>query len=127
MNSSVLLRVSGFQSPHHLGWLLLFCFVCFLGLHLWHMEVPRLGVKLELQLLAYTTVTATSDPSRVCNLHYSSWQHLTLNQLSEARDRTQNLMVPSCIRFPCATTGTPGGSLYYLSLKMNTLLRCGLT
>ena len=30
------------------------CF-CFLGLNLWHMEVPRLGVQLELQLLAYTT------------------------------------------------------------------------
>ena len=32
-----------------------FLFNIFLGLHLWHMEVPRLGVKLELQLLAYTT------------------------------------------------------------------------
>ena len=30
-------------------------FVCFLGPHPWHMEVPRLGVQLELQLLAYTT------------------------------------------------------------------------
>ena len=29
----------------------------FLGPHPWHMEVPRLGVELELQLLAYTTVT----------------------------------------------------------------------
>jgi len=29
-----------------------FVFV-FLGLHPWHMEVPRLGVELELQLLAY--------------------------------------------------------------------------
>ena len=28
------------------------------GLHLWHMEVPRLGIRLELQLLAYTTTTA---------------------------------------------------------------------
>ena len=31
----------------------LFCFclfVCFLGPHLWHVEVPRLGVELELQL-----------------------------------------------------------------------------
>ena len=27
----------------------------FLGLHPWHMDVPRLGVELELQLLAYTT------------------------------------------------------------------------
>ena len=28
---------------------------CFLGLHLWHMEVPRLGVKMQLQLPARTT------------------------------------------------------------------------
>ena len=37
-------------------------FFCFLGLHLQHMEVPRLGVKLELQLPAYTTATAMQDP-----------------------------------------------------------------
>ena len=29
-------------------------------LHLWHIEVPRLGVKSELQLLAYATATATA-------------------------------------------------------------------
>ena len=29
--------------------------------------VPRLGAKLDLQLLAYATATATSDPSCVCN------------------------------------------------------------
>ena len=34
----------------------------FLGLHLWHMEVPRLGVESELQLPAYTTATAMPDP-----------------------------------------------------------------
>ena len=28
---------------------------CFLGLYLWHMEVPRLGDESELQLLAYAT------------------------------------------------------------------------
>ena len=44
----------------------------FKGLHPWHMEVPRLGVKLDPQLPAYTTATATPDPSRVCNLHGSS-------------------------------------------------------
>ena len=33
----------------------------FLGLRLWHVEVPRLGVELDLQLLAYTTATATPD------------------------------------------------------------------
>ena len=31
-----------------------FCFICFLGPPLWHMEVPRQGVELELQLPAYT-------------------------------------------------------------------------
>ena len=36
----------------------------FLGPRLCHVEVPRLGVKLELQLLTYTaaTATATQDP-----------------------------------------------------------------
>ena len=34
----------------------------FLGPHPQHMEVSRLWVKLELQLLAYTTATATWDP-----------------------------------------------------------------
>ena len=28
--------------------------------HLWYMEIPRLGVKSELQLLAYTTATANT-------------------------------------------------------------------
>ena len=81
--------------------------ICFLGPHPWHMEVPRLGVQSELQLLAYTTTTATSDVSRVCDLHHSSWQCQILSPLSEARDRTSNLMVPSGIRFCCTTRGTP--------------------
>ena len=50
----------------------------------------RLGVKSELQLLVYTTATATWGPS--CDLHHSSWQRQILNPLSEARDRTQVLM-----------------------------------
>ena len=36
------------------------------------MEVPQVGVELELQLPAYGTVTAMQDLSRVCNLHHSS-------------------------------------------------------
>jgi len=50
------------------------------------MEVPRLGIELELQLLAYTTATAMQDPSCVCDLHCGSWQCQILTQLSEARD-----------------------------------------
>ena len=61
-----------------------FFFALFLGPHSRHVEVPRLGVESELQLLAYTTATATWDPSHVCNLDHSSWQCQTLNQLSEA-------------------------------------------
>ena len=47
------------------------------------------------------------DPSHVCDLYHSSWQHQSLNRLSEARDRTCNLVVPSQISFRCATTRTP--------------------
>ena len=82
-------------------------FIGFLGLHLWCMEVPRLGVQLELQLLDYFTATAISDPSHVCKLHHSSRKCWILNLLSEARDETCNLMVPSQIRFHCTKTGTP--------------------
>ena len=44
--------------------------VIFLGLHLWHIEVPRLGVESELQLSAYTTAMAMQDLSHVCDLHH---------------------------------------------------------
>ena len=48
--------------------LFLSLFFCFLGLHSRNMEVPRLGIKLELQLLAYaiahsTTATACLRPT----------------------------------------------------------------
>ena len=86
---------------------LFFFFSIVLGRHLRHMEVPRLGVESELQLLPYTTATATPDPSCLCDLHCSSRQCRILNPWSEARDRTCNLMVPSQIRFHCATVGTP--------------------
>ena len=52
------------------------------------MEVPRLGVKSELQLPAYTTATATWDLSLVCNVHHCSRQLRILNPLIEARDQT---------------------------------------
>ena len=81
--------------------------VVILGLHPQHMEVPRLGAESELLLPAYTTATATPDPSLVCDLYHSSQQHWILNPLSKAKDRTCNLMVPSQIHFHWAMTGTP--------------------
>ena len=55
--------------------------VLFLGLHQQHMEVPKLGVKLELQLSANTTATAMQDPAAS-----EIYTAVSLTQLSEARD-----------------------------------------
>ena len=56
---------------------------------------------------AAATATATQDASRVCDLHHSSRQCRILNPLTEARNWTHHLMIPSRISFHCATTGTP--------------------
>ena len=58
------------------------------------MEDPRLGVKLELMPLAYTTATATPYPSRICDLHHSSWHRRILNPLSEAGIEPVSSWVP---------------------------------
>ena len=50
-----------------IGFFLVF-FFCFLGLHLWHVEVPELGVEWELQLPVYNTATAMPDLSHICDL-----------------------------------------------------------
>ena len=70
-------------------------FFCFLRLYPRHMEIPRLGVESESQLLAYATATAMQDLSLICDLYCSSWQSWILNPLSEARDQTRLLMNPS--------------------------------
>ena len=93
-----------------LSFFLLFCF-CFLEPHPRHMEIPRLGVQLELQLPAYTTATATRDPSHVWDLHHSSQQCQILNPLSEAREQTCNLVDTSWVHYHGATTGTLGAHL----------------
>ena len=79
-----------------------FLFVCFffLGMHLQHMEVSRLGLESEIQLPATATATC------ICDLHHSS-QHWILNPLSEARDRAHILMDISWVRNHRAATGTP--------------------
>ena len=76
-------RITEFRSSHHGSVVMnltgihededfvLFCFA-FLGLCPQHMDVPRLGVESELQLLAYATVTAMQDLSHICNLHRHS-------------------------------------------------------
>ena len=63
------------------------------------MEVPRLGVESELQLLAYTTTTAMWDPSFACHLYHSAQQCWILNPLSEARDQTRDFIDISQVRY----------------------------
>ena len=90
------------------------------------MEVSRLGVELELRLLAYATATVTAtwdlscicsihDSSQqykgwvnytwllllscICSIHHSSQQYWILNPLSGARDRIYLLMDTSWFRY----------------------------
>ena len=71
------------------------------------MEVPRLQVKLELQLLTYTTTTARQDPSHICDLHHGSWQHWTLNPLIKARGQIHILMDTNQVHYRCTMAGIP--------------------
>ena len=97
------------------GFFILFLFIlffkiiiiisCFLEPCLQLMEVPRLGVKLELQLQAFATATAIRDPSHICSPHHRSQQHWIPNPLSKAGEQTCILMDTSQIPSHCATVG----------------------
>ena len=64
------------------------------------MEVPRLGVELELQLLAYAMATAIPGMSHIWDLPLSSQQCQVLNPMGEARDQTLILMDTSQVHYP---------------------------
>ena len=53
------------EKTYKLVIILLFFFFCFLGLHPWYMEVPRLGVELEQQLPAYIFMSTTKEEKNV--------------------------------------------------------------
>ena len=68
------LVVSAILDAHLISLILGFWFFFFfLGPHLRDLEVLRLGIQSELQLLAYNTATAKRDPCCICHLHHSSW------------------------------------------------------
>ena len=71
------------------------------------MEVSRIWVELELQLLAYTTATAMQDLSYICDLCHGLQQCRILNPLSKARDETRILMDTSWTLTCWATTENP--------------------
>ena len=88
-------------------WSVILLFLFFIGPHLRHMEVPRLGVKLELQLSAYATDTAMPDPRHIGDICPSLWQCRILNPLSEARDQPASSWILVGFLTHWATTGTP--------------------
>ena len=86
--------------------------------HPQHMKVLRLGVESELQLPA----TATPDPSRVCALQNSSWQHQFLDPPSEPGIKPASSWI--LVRFAIAE---PWWKLLYtdiLSWKVYLLIYC---
>ena len=102
-----------------------FSFICvwgFFGPHPHYREVPRLGVESELWLLAYTTATATWDPSHVCDhLHHSTQQRQILKRLSEVRDQIHIIMDTSWTPFCSTKQELPFSVICALYLQQNLL------
>ena len=63
----------------------------------WAAPVAHGGSQARGGIRAVARATAMQDPSPIYDLHHSSRQLRILNPLSEARDRTCNLIVPSGI------------------------------
>ena len=82
-----------------------------------HMEVPSLGLKLELQLLAYSTATALLDANCIFDLHHSSWNTGSFNPLRKARDQTHILLDTSQILNLMSHNGN--SQLYFYTLATN--------
>ena len=76
---------SGITGSHHSS-IFVFLFCCFLGLRLWHMEVPRLGdlIRAAAADLHHSHSNARFEPSSNCTTVHGQLQ--ILNPLSEARD-----------------------------------------
>ena len=73
-----------------------FFFFCFLGPNLHHMEVPRLGVELELQLLAYSTGQFWTASATYTTAHSNAGY--LLNPLSKHKDWTSTFTDTSQVR-----------------------------
>ena len=82
-----------------------FFFFFFLGLQVHHTEFPKLEVESELQLLVYTTATATWGSKQHLLPRRCSQQCWILNPLSEARDQTCILMNTSWVLNPLSHKG----------------------
>ena len=97
----------------------------FLGLHLQHMEVPRLGNELEAAaagLYLSSQQHQLPDLSCIFDLHHSSQQCLLFSPLSLTRDWTCVLMDASWVHLPLSHTGNSLKFLRYSQQKYFHLL-----
>ena len=95
-------------------------FFYYLGLHLRHLKVPRLGVESELPVC--TTATATPELSCIPKLHCSLRQHQILNPLNEAGDWTQVLKDTSLVLNPLSHNGNSTNKIDYRRVLPNLSL-----
>ena len=89
--------------------IVVFCclFVClFLGPQ-WHVEVPRPGVKSELQLLPYTTAIAAQDPNCIATYSRAHGNVGSLTHWTRPGIEHASSWILSQICFHWATTGSP--------------------
>lgn len=104
---------TNYQEQSHLFvYLFLPSFIRFVGPYLQHMEVPRLGVEWEPQLLFSITATVTPDPSHIWDLPCHLWQCWILNALSEARDGTYILTDTHGVLKPLSHNGNSQSLLH---------------
>ena len=97
-------------------------FFFFWFLHLQHMEVPRLGVELELQMQAYTTATAMRDPSHIWDLHCSSQQCQILNPWARPRMEPASSLILVGFVTHWAMTGTLICSAFWIQFLNKTMI-----
>ena len=102
---------------------ILFCFVCFFGPHLQHMEVPRLGSNRSCSSWHTPQPQPQPQPRGIwaeSDLHHSLPQHHILNPLSKTRNRTCILMDTSQVCYCGATTGTPHKMVFEFNFLKST-------
>ena len=103
-------------------------------MHVWHVEIPKLGAESEQQLPAYTTATATPDPRHIFDLCLSLQQGWILNPLNKgAKDGTGILIDTSWVLNPLShnrisdfstSEHKHSGEMLDLCILMKTLIKC---
>ena len=102
---------SGSQVSAFIYLFLIFFLILFLGPNLWHMEVPRLGLEPELQLLASTTPQPQQGQIQAASATYISAYGKAGSLIGKFKNQTHIFTDIGRIYFHFATMGTPLSAL----------------